>query len=68
MGQEVFNMKPAPHHTPATPDKRDQTAEHDLSKDLKRSTGEKRGESADSIRPYLELGRRLGPPSEGRKT
>lgn len=44
-----------------------QTAEHDLSKDLRRPTEERRGEGADSMRPYLELGRRLGPPSEGRK-
>lgn len=60
-------MKPASPHRPQ-PDKRDQTAEHDLSKDLKRGTGERRGESADSIRSYLKPGRRLGPPSEGRKT
>lgn len=67
MSQEVFTMKPASHHPPVD-DKRDQTAEHDLAKDVKRGTGDRRGESADSIRSYLEPGRRLGPPSEGRKT
>ena len=60
-------MKPAsPHHHPY-PDKRDHTAEHDLPKDRKRRSGERRGESADSIRPHLELGRSLGAPTEGRK-
>jgi hypothetical protein len=66
MGQEVLTMTPASHHR-LPPGKRDHTAEHDLSKDLKRETGERRGESADSLRPYLELGRRLVPlPKEER--
>ena len=45
-----------------------QTAEHDLSKDLRRRTEERPGEGSESMRPYLEPGRRLGPPSEGRST
>lgn len=53
-------------HTTPTDDRRRQTADHDPPKDLQRGTGDKRGESADSIRPHLERGRR-GPPSEGRQ-
>lgn len=55
------DVQPPPDH-----DKRDQTAEHDLPKNLVRGPADKRGESADSIRPHLARGR-LGPPSEGRK-
>ena len=44
-----------------------QTGEHDLSKHLRRRTEERPGEGADGMKPYLEFGRRLGPPSEGRK-
>ncbi|WP_427914690.1 hypothetical protein ACPWT1_07185 [Ramlibacter sp. MMS24-I3-19] len=54
-------------HTTCTDDRRHQTAEHDVAKGLERGTGDKRGESADSIRPHLERGRR-GPPSEGRQS
>lgn len=67
MSQEVLLMT-SDLQLPAQDDKRDQTAEHDLAKDLKRGTGDKRGEGADSIRSHLPRGRRLGPPSEGRNS
>jgi len=40
-----------------------QTAEHDLPKDRRRRAGEKPGEGADSVRPYLGQHRkaRTGP-------
>lgn len=66
MGLEVFPMNPDVPSPPDT-DKRDQTEQHDLPKDRKRGTGDKSGESADSIRHHLARGR-LGPPSEGRQT
>lgn len=54
-------------HTIPTDDRRDQTGKHDVARHLQRGTGDKRGESADSIRPHLQRGRR-GPPSEGRQS
>lgn len=55
-------MRPKPDTNRPTREREQQPAEYDLPKDRKRLGGERRGETADSVRPYMDHERKLVHP------